>query len=222
MKIALLGRGKTGSKVLELATNYTVTVFNTSNPPTLEKLLGHDVVISFLPGDVFIEYIDLLVESRISVITGSTGMQWPKDLDQKLEELKLSWIYGHNFALGMNVVKLMIEKMSLLKKLFNEYSTNVHEIHHIHKKDSPSGTAIHWAEWFNGVDSITADRQGDIVGFHEITFNSATEQIKLSHDAKDRAIFAQGALWAAQIINTNKVTYGLNQFNEVVRSYLKI
>lgn len=222
MKIALLGKGKTGSKVLEVAIEDEVTIFDSTNQPTLEKLAGHDVVISFLPGDIFIEYIDLLIESKIPVVTGSTGMTWPKNLSQRLEENNIVWIYGHNFALGMNVVKLMIEKMSLLKKLFNSFDTNVHEVHHIHKKDSPSGTAIHWDNWFGGVDKITADREGDVVGFHEIVFNSETETIKLSHDAKDRAIFAQGALWAAKIINTNNVTNGLNQFNEVVRSYLKI
>lgn len=222
MKIALLGKGKTGSKVLDIVNPNEVSIFDSQNLLTLEKLKDCNVVISFLPGEIFKDYIDLLVASKLPVIVGSTGFEWPLNFSTTLKEQKISWIYGHNFALGMNVVKLMIEKMSLLKKLFNSYETSVHEVHHIHKKDSPSGTAIHWADWFNGVDKITAERTGDVVGHHEITFESNTEKVQLIHDAKDRAIFAEGALWAAKIINSNEVSHGLNQFNDVVKNYLKI
>jgi 4-hydroxy-tetrahydrodipicolinate reductase len=223
MKIALLGKGRTGSKVLELATNDNVTVFDLDNPISADKLTGHDVIISFLPGEVFKDYLHLLADTKIPVITGSTGFDWPENFNKQLQENKVSWIYGHNFALGMNVVKIMIEKMSLLKELFNDFETKIHEVHHVHKKDAPSGTAIHWSDWFGGTHHITSDRTGDVVGFHEITFDSATEQIKLTHEAKDRAIFAQGALWAANLVTKNtNIPAGLNQFNEVVRDYLKI
>ena len=230
MKVALLGKGKTGSKVLELirakSDLSTVTIFDSQNVISKEKLQGHDVIISFLPGNVFANYLKILLDSKIPVATGSTGFDWPKDFHKELLENKISWVYGHNFALGMNVVKLMIEKMSLLKELFIDYETKIHEVHHVHKKDAPSGTAIHWSDWFGGTNHITSERTGDVVGFHEITFESQTEQIKLTHEAKDRAIFAEGALWAAKLLVSknpnNNIPPGLNQFNDVVKDYLKI
>lgn len=88
MKIALLGKGKTGGKVLELLVegNIPHTVFDSKNQPTLENLKGHDVVISFLSGEVFKEYMPLLLDSTLPVVTGSTGMQRPSDFDKKLKE----------------------------------------------------------------------------------------------------------------------------------------
>lgn len=222
MKVALLGKGKTGGKVLELHQD-DITVFDSSHPITLENLQGHDVIISFLPGDVFKEYLDVLAASNIPVVTGSTGFEFPAGFDERLKEARVSWIYAHNFSLGMNVVRMMIENMALLKKLILDHTSTIHEVHHIHKKDSPSGTALHWNDWYGGDCTITAEREGDVIGFHEITFNSQTEKVTLSHEAKDRAIFAKGALWAAKIIvNDKDMPPGLNQFNEVVRKYLNI
>ena len=110
MKIALLGAGKTGIKVSEIHDD--VVIFNTKNPPSLNALKECDAVISFLPGEAFLEHIDLLIESKLPVATGSTGFDWPKDIDQRLKENELSWIRAHNFSLGMNVVCQMIKHMS--------------------------------------------------------------------------------------------------------------
>ena len=75
MKIALLGKGKTGGKVLELILEAGIpyTLFDSINYPTKEKLEGHDVIISFLPGEAFNTYIPLIVETKIPVVCGSTG-----------------------------------------------------------------------------------------------------------------------------------------------------
>src|SRR4051812_25878017 len=117
MKIALLGKGKTGSKVLEISP-YPVTVFDTQNPPSFEKLQGHDVIISFLPGDAFGSLLPLLVETRIPVITGSTGFKWPQHFDETLKAKNLSWIYASNFSLGVAVMKQMLMKLSQAQDLF--------------------------------------------------------------------------------------------------------
>ena len=222
MKVALLGKGKTGGKVAQLHQD-EITIFDSTHPITPENLKGHDVVISFLPGHVFVEYLDVLADSKIPVVTGSTGFEFPSGFDQKLKDNKVAWIYAHNFSLGMNVVRVMIEQMALLKKLILDHKSSIHEVHHVHKKDSPSGTALHWNDWYGGDCEITAAREGDVVGFHEITFDSHTEKVTLAHEAKDRAIFAKGALWAAKLIHNNDdVSAGLNQFNNVVRKYLNI
>lgn len=221
MKIALLGKGKTGEHVLKLSPD--CTVFDTQNPPTFESLQGFNVVISFLPGPAFEKYIPLLIESGIPVVTGSTGFDWPNDFDSLLKDKKLKWIYANNFSLGMNIVKEMIKTLSKASKLFDEYSFNIHEVHHTKKLDSPSGTAISFQDWLGLDADITSERTGDIVGEHDITFDCADETIKLSHSAKDRSIFARGSLWAAKLILEDKnIPTGLNHFNNIVNNHLNI
>src|SRR5665647_621785 len=110
MKIALLGKGKTGGKVLELIheARLPYTIFDSKHIPSIDKLKGHDVIISFLPGEAFKTYLPLLVETQIPVICGSTGMTWPSGFDSQLKEKEIKWIYATNFSLGMNLVQQMI------------------------------------------------------------------------------------------------------------------
>ena len=221
MKIGLLGTGKTGSKVQEL--HEDVVPFDSSNPPNPQALSGVDVVISFLPGTAFLEYLDMLIEAGKPVATGSTGFEWPDDIDQRLKEQQLSWIKAHNFSLGMNVVRQMIQTMSHLSNLFDDGQFKIHEIHHVHKKDAPSGTALSWKEWLDRDANITSAREGDEVGFHRLTFDCADERIVLSHQAKDRSIFARGAIWAAELLHSeNELPFGLLDFNELVRKKLNL
>jgi 4-hydroxy-tetrahydrodipicolinate reductase len=221
MKIALLGKGKTGKEVLNLEIN--CTVFDSTNPPTFDKLQGHDVVISFLPGPIFEQFLPLLLETGIPVVTGSTGFKWPQGFDTTLKEKKLKWIYAHNFSLGMNIVKKMIETLSKASELFDDYDYSIHEIHHTKKLDAPSGTALSFKDWLGKEATITHDRVGDVVGDHELTFDCADETIILKHVAKKRSIFARGALWAAKLITTDtNIPNGLNHFNDIVYQHLKI
>lgn len=221
MRVALLGSGKTGSKVAGLHPD--TTSFTTSNPVSVSALKDVDVVISFLPGPVFLEHIDLLIASKLPVVTGSTGFEWPGNIYSQLQEQKLQWIRSHNFSLGMNVVRAMIRSMSKLGELFDQGEFTIHDIHHIHKKDAPSGTALSWRDWL-GVDAkITAQRKGDVVGYHHLMFDSDDEKITLIHEAKDRSIFARGALWAAQLLHEKRLSEcGLLDFNEVVKEQLNL
>ena len=156
------------------------------------------------------------------MVSGSTGMDWPTDLDARLKEQKLSWIKSHNFSLGMNVVRLMIQKMSLLANLFDDGTFNIHDIHHVHKKDAPSGTALSWKEWLGKDCEITAERKGDVVGYHHLIFESNEEKVTLVHEAKNRAIFARGAIFGANMLIENQLMPGLLDFNTVIKDYLKI
>jgi 4-hydroxy-tetrahydrodipicolinate reductase len=220
MKIALLGKGKTGGKVLELLekSNTPYSIFDSKNHPTLEKLKGHDVVISFLAGDVFKSYLSLLVESKIPVVTGSTGMQWPTDFDKNLQAQKTTWIYATNFSLGMNLVQQMILIMKKADTILSNYSFSMNEIHHTKKLDAPSGTALSWKKWADHEMEITSERIGDVIGIHELKLTTPTEEITLKHNALDRKIFAEGALYAARIIST--LPPGLHLFQDVVQKEL--
>lgn len=221
MNIALLGDGKTGSKVLDI--HPTTKVFNLNNPVTIDGLKTCDVAISFLPGEAFLEVMPTLIEANIPVATGSTGFDWPDGIHETLKARKLKWVNAHNFSLGMNLVKAMVETMSKAEMLFNDAEFNIHDRHHIHKVDSPSGTALSWKDWLGHEVKITAERVGDVIGYHHLEMNTEVESIKITHEAKDRAIFARGAVWAAdKLVNDETIDYGLTHFSELVNKHLDI
>ncbi len=220
MKIALLGKGKTGGKVLELLQEQNIphTVFDSQNKPTVENLQGHDVIISFLSGEVFKHYLDLLVATKIPVVTGSTGLEWPLDFDSDLKRKNLKWIYATNFSLGMNFVQQMILTLSKASRIFSQYKFSMSEVHHTKKLDAPSGTALSWKKWSGHEMEIESIREGDVIGIHELTLTTPNEKITLRHEALDRRIFAEGALFAASKINDNKIGPGLHLFQDIVQS----
>jgi 4-hydroxy-tetrahydrodipicolinate reductase len=223
MKVALLGKGKTGGKVLELlkAKNMFHSVFDSTNIPTAEKLKGHDVIICFFSGSVFTKYSDLLIETNIPVICGSTGIDLSNELHNKLFKKKIKWIYATNFSLGMNLVQQMIKILEKAHKLFSQFNFSINEVHHTKKLDSPSGTALSWKKWLNHEVVINSERIGDVVGIHELSLNTPYEKLTIKHEALDRTIFAEGALFAAQLIlNNDNIPFGLNEFQEIVQKEL--
>ena len=164
--------------------------------------------------------IPMLIESKTPVVTGSTGFEWPTDLDQQLKSHKLKWIHGGNFSLGMTIICNMIKELSKAQKIFSDYDFHLSETHHVHKKDAPSGTAILWKKWLNAeIGEIESKREGDVVGIHQIELNAHSERITLKHEAQDRKIFAQGAIWAARkLVSMNKS--GLFEFEDVIKTVL--
>jgi 4-hydroxy-tetrahydrodipicolinate reductase len=221
MKIALLGKGKTGSKLLEIA-NTEIEAFHRSNLPTYDKLIQFDVIVSFLPGEAFAHLIPVLMETNKPVVTGSTGFEWPTNFDKTLQEKNLSWIYATNFSLGVVVLKQLIEKLHSIDHLLNDRVLKIHEVHHTKKLDAPSGTALSMKEWLAEPCEITSERMGDVVGLHTLSLETPGEVIRLEHEAKDRRLFAEGALWAAKYITQNKLKPGLHAFQKVVESHLSL
>jgi 4-hydroxy-tetrahydrodipicolinate reductase len=148
MKIALVGYGKMGKIIDEIATqrNHEI-VARLNESPTSGNLNNADVVIEFSNPEVAFNNIKTCLENNIPVICGTTG--W---LDQKSEIEKIAaenntaFLYGSNFSLGVNLFFALNEKLANLMKNFPEYNVQLEEIHHTHKKDAPSGTAISLAE----------------------------------------------------------------------------
>ena len=223
MKIAVFGRGKTGSEVLRICSERKIDTlnFHRENPPNLEGLKECDAIISFIPAAAFNEYMDMLIAARKPIISGSTGMAWPSELDETLKKANMLWIQGHNFSLGMSIVHNMISALSKAQEIFEEEITSsIHEIHHTKKLDAPSGTAIRWNEWLGMGSVITSDRQGDVVGTHTLTLESASESITLTHKALDRGLFASGALWATNYALRNTQLTGFHWFEDLTHKEL--
>ncbi len=221
-KIAVLGKGKTGSKLIDLLTEEKIAfeVFDSKNKFTSDRAAEFSWAVSFLTADVFSEYIDLFISKKINLISGTTGFIYSDELKSKIEKNNLVWIVANNFSLGMILMTKMINVISRADMVLNHPLFHIHEVHHTKKLDAPSGTAKSFKEWLNKPADITSERTGDVIGFHELTLKTNFEEIKISHNALDRKIFAEGAVWSLKYANNNKLTAGLHQFSDLVSKEL--
>jgi 4-hydroxy-tetrahydrodipicolinate reductase len=200
MKIAVIGTGTTGTEVLNLLDDEEIIgPFNTENPPTREKLQPADAAIVFVPGSAVNDILNTLLEAEITAAWGSTGYDWPREkLDMELQKHGTKWVYASNFSLGMNIIRHCLKIIGDGAEMLKDPTFSIHEIHHTGKKDAPSGTALSWRKWLNRHAEITSERKGDIKGIHQLKMETDFESIQLQHEAHDRAIFAEGAIWAVQ------------------------
>jgi 4-hydroxy-tetrahydrodipicolinate reductase len=203
-RTVIIGKGKTGSEVVaRVPVDSLVAVCGRSNPVTPELLEACEQVIIFVPGQAMLDLIPTLIASGKPVVSGSTGLAWPSDLDQQLKERGVAWIVGSNFATG---VQLMLQCARLLGVSLPQATglkladvTTITDLHHIHKRDAPSGTALSLLRALGDKNvPITSLREADAVGTHTLTFQLGHETLMLEHKSSDRSIFAEGALRAAE------------------------
>jgi len=207
MKIAILGNGRMGKRISELAIErgHTIVCISSSEKPahTLD-LSTADVAIDFSTPTTALSNIRHAINNGIPVVSGTTG--WLKNLAE-IEDLCLTkrgaFLYASNFSLGMNIFFELNKTLARLMKNQN-YESTIHEIHHTEKLDSPSGTAKTLGEQMNEILTnspiITADRTGDVAGTHIIKYSSKVDEIEIKHSAKNRDGFAMGAIIAGEWI----------------------
>ena len=120
MKVSLLGKGKTGSLTADLLKekSYPTTIFDSSHPPSLKKLQATDIVIAFVPGESFNRLLPILLEAHLPLICGSTGVDWPPDLNERLSEQQIPWIRGSNFSRGMLLIRRMLSLLCQVPQIF--------------------------------------------------------------------------------------------------------
>jgi 4-hydroxy-tetrahydrodipicolinate reductase len=224
-KIGILGTGKTGGKVVEMARAQGFEIahlFDLENPPTAKKINECQAIIAFVPGSVILGYLDLLLASNVILISGATGFDFPAQVDAALKNKNMRWMTSSNYSLGMSIIKNCVDIFRAGAEILNQAQYAIHEIHHTQKLDAPSGTALSWEKWLGQKTAITSERIGDVVGYHEMTMATSTEVLKISHEALDRKIFAEGALWSLNLLLKDKsLPYGLLSFDQVVEKKLK-
>jgi 4-hydroxy-tetrahydrodipicolinate reductase len=221
MNILILGRGKTGSMVAEVARQrrHNIQVVGTSENTggaalTPEKLRGVDVIIDFTTPSAVLSHIEACVRAGKNMVVGTTG--WHEELDRirkLVESHGTGFIYGANFSIGVNI--FLEAARSAAAALKYEYNGQIFERHHAHKKDAPSGTAIALQQVMRAAVGdvkkenleIISFREGEVVGMHEVVLESAADRIYLCHDAKSRQGFAEGAELAAEWIAGKKGFY---------------
>jgi len=227
MKIALVGYGKMGKIIDEIATRRGHEVVSRlKETPTAENLNGAEVAIEFSLPEVAYENVKSCLNHKVPVICGTTGwLERKAEIEQIAVDNGTAFLYGSNFSLGVNLFFALNEKLADLMKNVNEYSCQLEEIHHVHKKDAPSGTAISIAEGIfkhhpkfeawkldetqGSQLGIFAIREDEVPGTHSVFYRSEVDEIEIKHTAFSRDGFALGAVVAAEWIIGKKGNFGM-------------
>lgn len=215
MKIALLGYGKMGKTIEQLAIQKGhQIVYKSSGSLKDGDLSLAEVAIEFSVPEVAVNNLTHCFEQKIPVVCGTTGWlaRWEEVL-KICEQSNGSLIYASNFSVGVNLFFNLNTYFAQLMQPYKAYIPTLEEIHHTQKKDAPSGTAITLAEgilnhsekseWaLETTDpnklSIRAVREGDVKGTHIINYTSSVDSLSIKHEAFSREGFALGALLAAE------------------------
>lgn len=226
MNLLLLGRGKTGSLIAEVAAarRHHLEVAGAKENAdcaalTPEKLKNIAAVIDFTAPHCVMANIEASVKAGKNMVVGTTG--WYEELDRVrrlVEQHGTGFVYAPNFSIGVNL--FFDAARAAAAALQHEYTGQIFERHHVQKKDAPSGTAIALQSMIreasghsDNVD-ITSFREGEVVGLHEVVFESPSDRIYLCHDAKSRRGFAEGAVRAAEWLVGKK---GFYDFKDIWR-----
>ena len=224
MNFLILGRGKTGALVAEVARSrrHHVRVLSAADNDgaralTPESLAATNVVIDFTTPAAVVANALACIRAQKNLVIGTTG--WYDELP-RLRELALSantgFLYGSNFSIGVNLFCEIVATAGTALKY--DYSGQIFERHHEQKKDAPSGTAVTLQKIIHEVSGteleITSFREGDVVGMHELVLDSPADTIYVCHDSKSRRGFAEGAVRAAEWLDGKK---GFFDFKDVWR-----
>jgi 4-hydroxy-tetrahydrodipicolinate reductase len=221
-KLAIVGYGKMGKLIEQLAPEYGFTVHARIDlNDDLGKAAGADVAVEFTLPSAVIGNVKALSAMNIPVVTGTTGWMDQMDLVRTIvEQHHTALVWSPNFSIGVNVFFRVVREAARLLELEPQYGAWAWEIHHHTKKDAPSGTLLRLVEemeaagYSRPVDT-SANRAGAHPGTHEIGFDSAADTITLRHTARSREGFARGALKAAQWLPGK---HGIFKFEDVLFS----
>jgi len=225
MKIALLGYGKMGKVIEQIALQrgHQIVLKTTSNTNEI-NLSEADVAIDFSVPTAAVTNISAALNQGVPVISGTTG--WLKEYHNIVTLCKQkngAFIYGSNFSLGVNIFFELNKKLAKMMAKFNSYNIAIEEIHHTQKIDAPSGTAItlaneiitqsNYKNWTLSPEKkqksipITAKRIDKTPGTHTVKYDSLVDAIEIKHTAHSRNGFALGAVIAAEWIVDKKGIY---------------
>lgn len=224
MKIALIGYGKMGKAIEEvaLAKGHEIVLkidVNNSHEFTKENIQKADVAIEFTGPHSAFENVTKCIELGVPVVSGSTGWldKW-SEIEATNKAHNGCIVYSSNYSIGVNLFFELNKQLAKLMEPYNEYDISMVELHHTEKKDAPSGTAISLAEqilsnlgrkkqWVNEPSLspsdlvITSERIDPAPGTHTVTYSSPIDTIEITHTAHTRKGFASGAVLAAEFAN---------------------
>lgn len=233
MKIALIGYGKMGKTIEQIAISRgheIVAHIDIDNQQDFDskEFKSADIAIEFTAPSVAVENYRRAFNAGVSVVSGTTG--WTARMEEVkswCKEKNLAFFWTSNFSLGVNIFFAMNKYLAKIMNKFPEYEVDITETHHIHKLDAHSGTAITLADGIiENLDrkssweldkaskddkiGIKAIREGEVPGIHTIRYESDVDSITITHDAKSRAGLALGAVVAAEFTYRKKGCLGMS------------
>jgi 4-hydroxy-tetrahydrodipicolinate reductase len=230
MRLALIGYGAMGRLVADLAdaAGDEIGLKVDSRDESLDaaqlavSLRGHDAAIDFSVGAAVLRNIDASARAGVPLVEGTTGWQEKlADARRLVKTHQAALVYGANFSVGVNVFYRIVSQAARLMASLDQYQAFMEEEHHARKRDAPSGTALKLkdllSEYVKTEIPIASIRAGHIPGTHRVGFDSAADQITLTHTARSREGFAAGALLAARWIIGRK---GVYEFSEVLNEVM--
>jgi 4-hydroxy-tetrahydrodipicolinate reductase len=232
MRIALLGYGKMGKAIEEIAIAKEHEVVlkideNNTGDFTKENISKADVAIEFTNPHSAYDNIFKALEFGIPVVSGSTG--WTERLEEiknLCKEKNGTFLYSSNYSIGVNIFFEINKRLASLMASHPSYDVHLEEIHHTEKRDAPSGTAISLADqilgeikrkkkWVNNETGdltdlvITSKRIDPAAGTHSVKYGSSIDDIEIIHTAHNRKGFASGAMLAAEFIKDKKGIFNM-------------
>ncbi len=228
MKIGIVGYGKMGKTVEKIALQRGHEIAFVADADTKDiPWRTADVIIEFTAPEAAYDNLRNSIEAGVPIVSGTTGwLDRREEIERLCREKEGSMLYASNFSIGMNI---FFEVNKFLARMMQDknYRVRIKEIHHIHKLDAPSGTAISLAEdllpftpyshWENTASGdgdalpIESIREGEEKGFHEVGYSSAADEIRISHRALSRDGFALGAVLAAEYIRDKKGVFSMRE-----------
>lgn len=214
MKIAILGYGKMGQAIEKIALqrgHEIILKTNSQNPADTADFSAVEVAIDFSTPDTAFSNISSALTQGIPVISGTTAwLEKQTEAEQLAMENNTAFLYASNFSIGVNLFFELNKKLAQLMSNHEQYQASMKEVHHIHKLDAPSGTAISLAEDMQGEIHIESERTGEVPGTHIITYQSGIDSIEIKHEAHNRQGFALGAVLAAEWIKDKKGVFSMS------------
>lgn len=232
MKILLLGYGKMGKAVEQIALERGHQIAGRIDQNNHEELSGiqADVAIEFSQPEAAYENLQYCLENNIPVLCGTTGWLHQKAAIEKLtHSCNGAFFYASNFSIGVNLFFKLNQQLARMMNNFTHYDVSIDEVHHLEKKDAPSGTAITLAEgimkeisakkkWVKKESKnpddllITSFRIDQVPGTHLVKYSSAIDDIEIRHIAHSREGFARGAVMVAEWLPGKKGVLGMEDF----------
>lgn len=221
IKLAVSGcLGRMGQRITSLALEdksfKIVSLLENKDHPSLARsflnipvhtdsstLKGAQALIEFTTPLATIEHLEICQKYKVKMVIGTTGFSSAQIQKIKKASKILPIVFSSNMSVGVNILFKLTKEAAA--KLGTDYQVKIIEAHHVHKKDAPSGTAKTIAELIEQsskrkVSDIQSIREGEIIGDHQIIFESAVDTLTISHHAKTRDIFAKGSLVAAKFL----------------------
>jgi 4-hydroxy-tetrahydrodipicolinate reductase len=204
MKLLIVGYGKMGQLVEQMALAQGIEIASRVDVGTGDWVLPADVAVDFSTAAALKQNFPRYLDRKLPVVIGTTG--W-SDLApafrQDAERVGLGVVASANFSIGANLFEMMAANAARLMRQHPSYGAWIHEAHHVTKRDAPSGTALLLRDAMTraGYDrpiDMSSTRAGAIPGIHTVGFDGPSDTIELTHTARDRRGFASGALLAAQ------------------------